>query len=296
MTIRRSEHSCELVLPLALEPDIAIRDESGAAGLPGLGKLLGIPASVRSGAEPEVTLAAAPPPGEVELVYGSQDGAITLLWLRGKHAFHLAYAEELSGYPARAAVWHYAVLCAGIASILRGTRCLILHAAMLDAGGSAILLCGDSGVGKSTSAERWRRCGHRAFADDMVLLEYDSDGRFFAHALPTWSRCRKELELPVCSAATAVPVSGVLGVARGEREETVERISRAEFFGGVARSCFFHCLGILKRLPPDVKSELSRRLAAAAGLLADRFPPYGLFARLDGDLPRTLNGYRERSR
>jgi hypothetical protein len=65
-------------------------------------------------------------------------------------------------------VWQVATVCAYTAALLRGEPVLLMHCAMLERNGEALLLCGESGIGKSTSSRRWLNDGGTAVADDMV--------------------------------------------------------------------------------------------------------------------------------
>ncbi len=70
-----------------------------------------------------------------------------------------------------------------------------IHAALAELEGRGVLLAGRGGVGKSTCCRRlpppWR-----APADDLALVVRDASGRYFAHALPTWSAVRSGREGP----------------------------------------------------------------------------------------------------
>lgn len=63
----------------------------------------------------------------------------------------------------------------------------LVHGALLDRRGKAVLLSGPSGVGKSTAACRLRPPWH-ALCDDVTLLVRGQSGDFWAHPWPTWSR------------------------------------------------------------------------------------------------------------
>jgi SynChlorMet cassette protein ScmC len=74
-----------------------------------------------------------------------------------------------------------------IASFCEKTGGLLLHAALVSKGRTGIALMGGSGSGKTTASRRipapWRAC-----CDDYTLVVPDSEGKYWAHPWPTWSR------------------------------------------------------------------------------------------------------------
>lgn len=65
---------------------------------------------------------------------------------------------------------------------------LLIHGALAEReGGLGAILAGPSGIGKTTASERiqppWR-----SLSDDLTLVTCDSQGRYWAHPWPTWSR------------------------------------------------------------------------------------------------------------
>jgi hypothetical protein len=64
--------------------------------------------------------------------------------------------------------------------ILRSWGRLALHASCVRLGESAVLLAGDSGAGKSTTAAALAARGVAAMSDDLTALTADDDGRFIA--------------------------------------------------------------------------------------------------------------------
>jgi SynChlorMet cassette protein ScmC len=64
---------------------------------------------------------------------------------------------------------------------------LLLHGALAELDGRGVVLAGPSGAGKTTASHRlpppWS-----AHSDDSVLVVGDTDGRYWAHPWPTWSR------------------------------------------------------------------------------------------------------------
>ncbi len=292
MTQTSDESVCRLTLPLYGGGEVSIQDQTGGRIEP-LAALLDLPFEKTGTAKAPAVFLRKPtefPRGGV-VVYQAKSGNFALHWLPQEKRFDLYPADALFEDPvSKVRLWHYATVCAGIAAQLQGLPCLLIHGAMLICQKGAIVLLGESRIGKSTTSNRWKCCGHSAPADDMLLLEFTSEG-FFAHALPTWSRqmqVPEHLEKAELSAGQAVPVVRVLGLGRGKERESVEEISRVDYFGQIARSSFFHCRGIVKLLPEDERQRFSAHIASMGEHLAERFPSRALFAHLDGDLEATL--------
>ena len=85
----------------------------------------------------------------------------------GSKSLQTVYDSELrqfrlylkDGYPQQVPyygvyAWQVSIVCACTAALLRGQPVLMMHCAMLERDGKAVLLCGESGMGKSTSTRR----------------------------------------------------------------------------------------------------------------------------------------------
>ncbi len=81
-----------------------------------------------------------------------------------------------------------------------------LHAAAVVIGGRAVVLAGDSGAGKSTTALALLRRGHRLLSDDQALI--DPDTRLVASGVPSiklWGAAAEFMGWPVDSSLRARP-------------------------------------------------------------------------------------------
>jgi hypothetical protein len=83
--------------------------------------------------------------------------------------------------------------------------------------GTGVLLCGRSGVGKSTASRRlpppWR-----SLCDDTSLVVRQDDGRYWAHPWPTWSRVY-EHHLDDCwDVQAGVPLRAAFILEQGETD------------------------------------------------------------------------------
>lgn len=87
----------------------------------------------------------------------------------------------------------------------------------------AVVLFGQSGIGKSTAMRRAMSQGGRKISDDMLLLTISDDNRLFVQALPTWSGLWSSTLTPEAKAQTQCyyEVKGVFALHRGEEDELV---------------------------------------------------------------------------
>lgn len=184
-------------------------------------------------------------------------------------------------------LWHLSVVYGALAALLQGKKVQLMHCSMLEKSDQALLLLGESGIGKSTSMRRWQESGGEAVADDMVLLEYLED-KIVVHRLPTWSACRISLDGRVYAYEPPLQLKNVLAITRGETEESVQEISKAEYYAQLYRCGFFHYAAIAQKLPPDVQKMLAALLRDFTDILTARFKPQAFFAHLDGNIKESL--------
>lgn len=213
-----------------------------------------------------------------------------------KRQFRLYLKENAAaerGEEYRVYLWKAAVVCGTLAMLLRNKPVLLVHCGMLERDGNALLLCGESGVGKSTTSRRWRESGGTAIADDMVLLEFTDGQDILVHRLPTWSACHVSLDGRSYPFDPPLRLKGILALSRsleGEAEH-VRKISSADYFAQVYRCVFFHSQFYLRPLPAEYSQGAALLMRELTERLMDRFEPAGLFASLDGDIQSTLKDY-----
>ena len=192
--------------------------------------------------------------------------------------------------PIPVGLWQLGLLTACISTVLRGARILPVHGALLAVSKGGLLLCGQSGMGKSTTSRRWRAAGGSVPADDMVLLECGGE-EVIAHPLPTWSRCRESLEGASYPFEPALPVAGVFALARGEEREELKEAASREFFMSIYSACCCFASPLVRLLPQEERERLLAAIRETADRLAEVSPPTALFAHLDGNLQKTLKDY-----
>ena len=219
-------------------------------------------------------------------------GPLAVFFNRKEQNFRLNFLYPLPELKLVHKIYIYQVMITfGVLSaMLRGIKLIPVHGALLDNGSEALLLCGESGVGKSTTARRWRESGGQCYADDLILIDYSGE-EFFAHPLPTWSICKESLEGQFYPFNRKLPLKSVLGLSRGEVREYIAPISEDDFLAQLYRSAFFHILAIGGCLPEKEQKQLGNTVWSGVENLAAKFPPCGLFAHLKGDLKSTLGGY-----
>lgn len=74
------------------------------------------------------------------------------------------------------------LLTNAMAAILQQRNKVALHAGAVVTDKGLIIICGDSGAGKSTSISALQQKGYKVFADDVVVLEEDTNGEVIAYA------------------------------------------------------------------------------------------------------------------
>lgn len=187
-------------------------------------------------------------------------------------------------------VWQTALIYAGMAAILRGENAVLAHCAVLETPRGAVLIFGESGMGKSTASARWREHGGKCLSDDMALLDFSApDGVIRVRRMPTWSACREERNEWNYPAADELPLAGLLALGRSEsaRDEIVP-LSPAQFFAQCYRSLFYWNLFYAKPLPEQKKAALVDSIRTLTDSLTKRFAPRALLTVLEGDLVKFL--------
>lgn len=130
---------------------------------------------VRSGAEPNEGF----PPTPAHMLHGS-----LLLEIADTDNFFIADLKRgrAMGRVTPAAVagaryLRYFFLEAAALCMISTTRAVAVHAACMQTGGKGVLLCGDSGEGKSTLAYAGARAGWTYVSDDATYIPMDRDDR-----------------------------------------------------------------------------------------------------------------------
>jgi len=103
---------------------------------------------------------------------------------------------------------------------------MLLHGALAERESAGIILAAGGGTGKTTASGRlpfpWR-----SLCDDMTLVVRDSQGKYWAHPWPTWSRFMWGGPGGSWDVQHAVPLKGIFFLDRAE-EDRVEPVGQGE--------------------------------------------------------------------
>ena len=257
-----------------------------AASFNGLGALMCLP--VEAGEPENADAELIPPDAMPDGRHTMRDLAMTEI------AYDAAWSRVLiAGWKKRPRRPHYYKCCVWQAlqisscmnALLRGEDAALIHCAVLETPRGAVLLFGESGMGKSTAFGRWRTAGRKGFSDDMALLDFTgSDGIVRVRRMPTWSACREAKNEWDYPAGEELPLAGVLAMGRseGDRDEIVD-LSPAQYFAQCYRSMFYWNLFYAKDLPDDRKRILTDRMRQMTETITRRYTPRALLTVREGD-------------
>ncbi len=221
-------------------------------------------------------------------------------WVNGELAFdgntfifYLAiYRKELltAGLRSLVASWSMG-LSAGLASaLLRGANVIPVHGVLLNTPKGGLLFCGQGGIGKSTTARRWREAGGEVLADDMVLLEYDGN-EIAAHPLPTWSRCSESIDGEYFPFSKRLVLNRILALGRDPLRENIRPIPEWQYFMCLFSACTLFTSYMTRLLPAGEQARMLELVRGISERFAGQFPPAGMFAHLDADITQTLKDF-----
>ena len=147
----------------------------------------------------------------------------------------------------------------------------MLHACGLVVDGQAVLFCGESGAGKTTTARLWSRRvrGTRVLSDDRVVVTR-TGRRHRAHGTPWHGEGR-------FASPTSAPLRAVFIIRHG-------RVSRATRLATAAAAARLFA----RTFPPPWDARAVARTLAACGTLAESVPVWELDARPDRSAIETV--------
>ena len=182
-------------------------------------------------------------------------------------------------------LWQMALVYGCINSILHGGNAVLVHCAVLETSHGAVLLFGESGMGKSTAFKRWRRNGGKGVSDDMALLDFSRKDGVFVRRMPTWSACREGRNEWNYPSGEEIPLAGVLALGRSESgHDEIVPIREAQFFAQCYRSMFYWFIFAAEAIPETMKERVAGRVRTMTEKLTRMFPPRALLTALDGNL------------
>ena len=164
-------------------------------------------------------------------------------------------------------------------------ECHIVHGALLESPQGALLLCGPSGIGKSTTSLRLAAL-MTILADDCFCL-YRRDGAWYARPLPTWSSYLfGKARLVRCEARHEAKAARLLIIGRSA--EKVTKLPPGEAMLGVANSFTDMVKWHMNRYPEKLRSQLFAAAVDGASELARTLPAEAFQLTLDCDVRRLL--------
>lgn len=176
------------------------------------------------------------------------------------------------------------------AEILRGRPIILLHGAALKTKQGVLVLCGQGGMGKSTTASRWKQTGGSVLCDDMMLLEAVNE-QIVVHPLPTWSRSFQSREGENVHFEETYPVCSVIALNRSQTgQEYLEEVDERLYYSSIYSACCIFMNYLIKRMPQREQIKLQSAAASWADRLAAQ-KHRALFADLQGDLRQTLRDF-----
>ena len=137
---------------------------------------------------------------------------------------------------------------------------ILFHGSLLEDGKDAVLLFGESGIGKSTTRSRWLEEGGTSVADDALLCFRDGD-EFYARCLPTWSDWFKN-----GSSSRRYPVSeprrikSILWLSRGKESQYVSSVPSAVWHAQLMSAMVLHSNYAMRYFTQDEKSAYLGRV------------------------------------
>jgi len=190
-------------------------------------------------------------------------------------------------------VWQMSLIWGSMNALLKGRDVILVHCSALETERGAVLLFGESGMGKSTASSRWRAQGGKCISDDMALLDFSERDQIYIRRMPTWSACREGKNEWNYPAGEELPLACVLALGRSENEhDEIVELSPAQYFAQCYRSMFYWYTLNTKSLPDDMKARLANRIRQFTERITRKYPPRALLTVLEGnDLRTVIEGY-----
>ena len=193
-------------------------------------------------------------------------------------------------------LWLTGLIFAEMNAILHGKNAVLVHCAALETERGAVVLFGESGMGKSTASARWRAYGGKCISDDMVLLDFTGGETVYVRRMPTWSACREGKNEWNYPAEEELPLIGVLALGRnesGDGGDKIVELSMAQYYAQCYRSIFFWNLLYAKKFPEEQQKHLGERIRELTNIITGKYPPRALLTVLEGNPIPVIESYLE---
>jgi SynChlorMet cassette protein ScmC len=103
---------------------------------------------------------------------------------------------------------------------------VLLHGALAERDGNGVILAAPHGTGKTTASNRLM-APWNSLCDDITLVVRDSQGNYWAHPWPTWSRFFRGGSGGSWKVQDAVPLKGIFFLTQA-LEDRVERVGSGQ--------------------------------------------------------------------
>ncbi|MBR2426142.1 MAG: hypothetical protein IKB16_05305 [Lentisphaeria bacterium] len=288
-----------LILPLQNGAPIVLQGgmTGTSADFSGLCRLLNLeesPSSVSAESpEMELLLVDTLPVLSAEEYFLFRRNRIAAVYDRKNCSFRLYLGDDRikETVPQLAKVWQHSIVYGVLAAMLRGKAVTLVHCSLLETARGGLMICGESGMGKSTTGRRIREAGGLCYADDLVLLEMTGPDSFTAYPLPTWSACQTSLTDKVYPYDRGMRLGGVLALSRGVEREEIRTVLPTEYFAQLYRSVYYFHIYFVRMLQREEQEKITACVQKITTALTSAFPALGLFANLSADIKTTLKEY-----
>ncbi|MBR2427935.1 MAG: hypothetical protein IKB16_14470 [Lentisphaeria bacterium] len=166
----------------------------------------------------------------------------------------------------------------------------LFHGTLLDEpDNQSILLFGESGVGKSTTRNRWLQEGGSSVADDAILL-YHENGKFYARPLPTWSHWLEFGPVRRYPVMEKRELRRILWLTRGTVQEIVPAERMALYHCQLLSAMTLHCYATMRLFPAAERYRVGDQFWNMVQTLGAVYPAEEFRAHLDYPLHKTIYG------
>jgi hypothetical protein len=164
----------------------------------------------------------------------------------------------------------------------------LFHGSLLEDGKDAVLLFGESGIGKSTTRRRWLSEGGSSTSDDAMLCFFDGND-LYARCLPTWSDWSMNGSFSRrYPAAEPRRIKSILWLSRGKESQYISQIPPAVWHAQMMSALMVHAISPVRRFSDTEKTQYLNNIWNFICKVDKKFAPRGLFAHLDFPLKPTL--------
>jgi len=125
---------------------------------------------------------------------------------------------------------------------------LLMHGALAERDGIAVIMAAPGGTGKTTASNRLKR-PWLSLCDDTTLVVKDQKGKYWAHPWPTWSRFQNGGPGGAWDVQKAVPLKGIFILTQAPKDR-MERVGSGQAVGlmieSVTQASIFMTMGLPK--------------------------------------------------